>query len=132
MSNLNLNVVVGGESRVVVAKPYPFPKVPKAPADLDLTLDGMKAHLAATGGGKYPSYIYILVAGKSYYLPKNVRPDTGTEVKVVEAPKVEAESKLKEMVGEGVVEAAKMLSANPEAVEALKAEAKPARGKKSK
>ena len=113
MSDLNLNVVVSGESRVVVAKPYPFPKVPKAPADLRLKLNGEAVTLAGTGGGKYPTYIYLLVAGKSYYLPKGVTPDTDTEVKVVEAPKVEAA---------------------PEApkVEAPAPEVKPARGKRSK
>ena len=117
MSNLNLNVVVGGESRVVVAKPYPFPKVPKAPADLRLKLNGEAVTLAGTGGGKYPTYIYLLVAGKSYYLPKGVTPDTDTEVKVVEAPKVEAAPEVK-------VEAPK--------VEAPAPEVKPARGKRSK
>lgn len=92
MANLNLNVVVSGATRVVVAKPYPFPKAAKLPSEgYALTVRGEAAKVAKTGGGaKYPTYLYVMVDGASYYLPKDVTPDAGTDLTVVESPKVEA------------------------------------------
>ena len=100
MSNLTLKLTVAGVERAVVAKPYAFPKTPKVPEGYALTLNGEAAKIAKTGGGvKYPTYIYLMVDGKSYYLPKDVTPDAGTDVKVMEVP---VEPKAEESVPEPV------------------------------
>ena len=87
MSNLTLKLTAKGREIAVVAKPYAFPKTPKVPEGYSLTLNGEAAKIAKTGGGvKYPTYIYLMVDGKSYYLPKDVTPDAGTNVEVMSVP----------------------------------------------
>ena len=80
--SVNLNVVVGGVAKTVAAKPYAFPKKGNLPADYTLTLNGEAAKLARTGGRSYPTYIYVMVGEKSYYLPANVTPDAGSDMTV--------------------------------------------------
>lgn len=126
---VNLNVVIGGVAKVVAATSYPFPKKGNLPADYTLTLKGEKAVLARTGGGTYPAYIYVMIDGKSHYLPKNVTPDAGSDMTVIATPigatlKVPAEKKVlpsgdalkKELADAGVtveqaIEAARVIEA---------------------
>jgi septal ring-binding cell division protein DamX len=77
-----------GQSETVKALLYAFPKKGNAPSGYTLTLNGEPATVRQTGGGKYPIYIYILIGGVSHYLPKNVVPQSGTDVEVVEEPTV--------------------------------------------
>ena len=85
--NVTLKLTVAGIERAVVAKPYAFPKAPKVPEGYALTLNGEAAVIAKTGGGvKYPTYVYLMVNGKSYYLPKDVTPDASTDVTVMDVP----------------------------------------------
>lgn len=92
--SVNLNVVVGGVAKTVAAKPYVFPKKGNLPADYTLTLNGEAAKLARTGGGTYPTYIYVMVGEKPYYLPANVTPDNGSDVKVVKTAEKKVEEEL--------------------------------------
>ena len=118
MSNLTLKLTAKGREIAVVAKPYAFPKTPKVPEGYSLTLNGEAAKIAKTGGGaKYPTYIYMMVAGKSYYLPKDVTPDAGTNVELVSVP---VEPKAEEPKAE-----------EPKAEEPKAEEPKRVRGKKS-
>lgn len=102
--SVNLNVVIGGVAKVVSAKPYVFPKKGNAAADYTLTLNGEKATIARTGGGTYPFYIYVMVGGKSYYLPKNAVPDAGSDMRVVvaEVPAKEVLASIEDRGPEGL------------------------------
>ena len=67
---------------------YAFPKKGNAPADYTLTVNGAPAKVAQTGGGKHPKYVYVMINGVSHYLPKNIIPVSGSDVKVIkEVPK---------------------------------------------
>ena len=92
MSNLTITVTINSVATTVVAKPYAFPKAPKVNKDYTLTLNGKPAELAQTGGGKYPTYVYFKHEGKSMYLPANCTPDSGSELKIVVAPKPEVKT----------------------------------------
>ena len=122
---MKVQVTTESGSQIVSALLYAFPKKGNAPADYTLTVNGEAAKTAQTGGGKYPRYVYVMIGGTSHYLPKNIIPVSGSDITIIkEEPKAppapKAEKALGELVGEGVVEAAKVLTANPEAVEALK------------
>jgi hypothetical protein len=141
--SVNLNVVIAGVAKTVAAKPYAFPKKGNLPAEYALTLNGVAAKLARTGGGTYPTYIYVMVGEQPYYLPKNVTPDAGSDMTV--AP-VGATLK-EELAAAGVtvekaLEAAKVLEAAPaldttnevlmHIAKAIEAPKKPARRKAAK
>lgn len=124
---VNLNVVIGGVAKVVAATSYAFPKKGNLPADYTLTLNGEKAVLARTGGGTYPTYIYVMIDGKPHYLPKNVTPDAGSNMTVIATPAKalpSGDALKKELADAGVtveqaIEAAKVIEA--EVVAAKKA-----------
>jgi hypothetical protein len=80
---MKLNVNVNGAAVVVNALSYAFPKKGNDLKDYTLTLNGVPAVVAKTGGGKYPTYVYLMVNGASLYLPKNVTPDAGSDVTLV-------------------------------------------------
>lgn len=126
---VNLNVVIGGVAKVVAATSYPFPKKGNLPADYTLTLKGEKAVLARTGGGTYPTYIYVMIDGKPHYLPKNVTPDAGSNMTVAPIGAKLVEKK----VEQPVEEAAPALDTTNEVLmhiaRAIEAPQKPARRK---
>lgn len=125
---VNLNVVIGGVAKVVAATSYAFPKKGNLPADYTLTLNGEKAVLARTGGGeKYPTYIYVMIDGKSHYLPKNVTPDAGSDMTVIATP-AKVEEKLASIEDRGPEGLEDLLPK----VEAEVKPAKPARRKAAK
>jgi len=68
------------EGTIHTAKAYPFPK--KGNAEATYTLAGVDK-VAMTGGGKHPKYVYMMIDGASYYLPKNVVPKSGAAVEVL-------------------------------------------------
>ena len=77
-------ITIAGVEITVSALAYPFPKAPKVAAEYHLVDEkGEKLELAQTGGGKNPTYIYFKMDGKSFYLPKNTTPTSGSAVKVV-------------------------------------------------
>ena len=78
-----------GTVTTVKALRYAFPKKGNAPEGFHLIIGGEKVQAATTGGGKYPKYTYFLHDGKSYYLPKNVNPESGTTL-AIEQPAPEA------------------------------------------
>jgi len=80
---MKLNVSVNGDAVVVNALSYAFPKKGNELKGYTLTLNGVPAVCAKTGGGKYPTYVYLMVNGASLYLPKNVTPDAGSDVTLV-------------------------------------------------
>ena len=127
--SVNLNVVVGGVAKTVAAKPYTFPKKGNLPDGYTLTLNGEAAKLARTGGGTYPTYIYVMVCEKPYHLPANVTPDVGSNMTV--AP---IGATLKEELGaagvtvEQALEAAKVLEVEAK----VEAPQKPARRRVAK
>jgi hypothetical protein len=69
----------------VKALKYTFPKKGNAEEGFHLLIGGEKVQAATTGGGKYPKYTYFIHDGVSYYLPKNINPDSGTTI-AIEAP----------------------------------------------
>jgi len=74
-----------GVVTTVKALKYAFPKKGNAEEGFHLVIGGEKVQSATTGGGKYPKYTYFIHDGVSYYLPKNVNPDSGTTL-AIEAP----------------------------------------------
>ena len=84
MSAMNLKVIVAGETRVVKATSYAFPKRSNAPEGFTLRCGDATLPVAMTGGKSYPTYVYVKFGDVGYYLPKNVTPDAGSEVWIVE------------------------------------------------
>lgn len=118
---------------IVSALLYAFPKKGNAPDDYTLTVEGQPTKVAQTGGGKYPRYTYLMINGTSYYLPKNVVPLSGTDVKLMADEPKSAETKALKTPVESTPEPG---AAKPEVVEptpepvAAPADKKPRRSKK--
>ena len=85
---MKVSITTTGSTVIANALLYAFPKVPKVAEDYTLTIapvegETFAATLARTGGGKFPTYIYFMYDDRSYYLPKNVTPDTGTVITLI-------------------------------------------------
>ena len=80
---MQVSVLIKGVATTVKALTYTFPKKGNAPAGYTLTVGGKPTDTAQTGGGKYPQYTYFKHEGTSYYLPKNIIPDTGTDISII-------------------------------------------------
>jgi len=80
---MQVSVSIKGIATTVKALTYTFPKKGNAPAGYTLTVGGKLTDTAQTGGGKYPQYTYFKHEGASYYLPKNVIPDTSTDIVII-------------------------------------------------
>jgi hypothetical protein len=80
---MQVSVLINGIANTVKALTYTFPTKGNAPADYKLTVNRQEAETRQTGGGKYPRYTYFKHEGASYYLPKNIIPDTGTDIVVI-------------------------------------------------
>ena len=89
---MNVIVTLESGSSEVKALLYAFPKRGNDLKGYSLTLAGVPATISRTGGGKYPEYVYIKIEGTSYYLPKNVIPVSGSDVKVAVAVAVAVEA----------------------------------------
>jgi len=74
-----------GQTETHKALRYAFPKKGNAAEGFHfLNTDGEKLQAVTTGGGKYPKYTYFIHNGHSYYLPKNVNPESGTTLTFTE------------------------------------------------
>lgn len=78
------------EVRIVKALRYAYPKVGNGKATVKATFDGEPLSYRMTGGGKYPTYTYLMIDGSSYYLPKNVILGEGAAITRVAASTEEA------------------------------------------
>lgn len=98
------------EVRIVKALRYAYPKVGNGKATARVTFEGEPLDYRMTGGGKYPTYTYLMIDGSSYYLPKNVVLGEGADITRVAASTEEAKevkAEVKEEVKAEVKEEAK-------------------------